>query len=399
MNHTLEFIRGICIVVSFGILGGLILVRWFQRSEDDPKVLIIKIAVTIPLGLLAFFSVGWFGVFGPFVIVFCGVVFSIIWTPNIAAWAFRPLTSLFDGGSEPPDPKPLYSVSRALAARGRFLEAVTEVQRQLAKFPNDFEGQMLLAEIQAKHLHDLPSAETTLQKLCDQKGKPSQEISAALTTLADWQLKLARNHVAAKNCLEQIVGLFPDTEFSAAATQRIAHLGDGEMLRLPHERPKYAVPEGIKNYGLRSEAGLIQAHEASPQELAAKFIKQLEAHPHDSEARENLAEIYANHYRRMDLAADQLEQLIALPNQPAKLVVRWLNMLADLQVRCAMDHDAAKNALQRIATQFPNTAAAEVALNRIERLRLEVKGKEQQSQAVKLGVYEQNIGLKMGLPR
>lgn len=107
MNHTLEFIRGICIVVSFVILGSLILVRWFQRSEDDAGVLIIKIAVTIPLALLAFISVKWFGPFGPFVIVFCGIIFSVMWTPNIGAWMVRPLTSLFDGGSEPPDPNQL----------------------------------------------------------------------------------------------------------------------------------------------------------------------------------------------------------------------------------------------------------------------------------------------------
>jgi len=103
--------------------------------------------------------------------------------------------------------------------------------------------------------------------------------------------------------------------------------------------------------------------------------------------------IYAGHYGRLDLAADELEQLIQQPNQPARLVVHWLNLLADLQIRCGSDYQTVAHTLQRIIDRDPNLAAAEVARNRLALLKLELKSKEK-SQSVALGSYEQNIGLK-----
>jgi hypothetical protein len=73
--------------------------------------------------------------------------------------------------------------------------------------------------------------------------------------------------------------------------------------------------------------------------------------------------------------------------------VRWLNLLADLQVRSGVDYDTVRATLQRIVDLNPNLAAAENARKRIELLKLEMKGK-QASASVKLGTYEQNIGLK-----
>ena len=46
---------------------------------------------------------------------------------------------------------------------------------------------------------------------------------------------------------------------------------------------------------------------------------------------------------------------------------------------------------------FPDTAAAGLAASRIAHLRLELRGKEK-SQAVKLGSYEEDVGLKRGSP-
>jgi hypothetical protein len=177
------------------------------------------------------------------------------------------------------------------------------------------------------------------------------------------------------------------------AAQRIAHLGDAEMLLSPHDRKRFAVPEGIKNLGLLKDQSHLIPAEIDPAELAAGYVKHLEAHPLDSEAREKLALIYADHYQRLDLATDQLEQLIQQPDQPAKQVVHWLNLLAHLQIKHANDLAAARQALQRIIDQYPGLAAAENAQRRLDILRLELKGKEK-SQAVALGSYEQNIGLK-----
>jgi hypothetical protein len=95
------------------------------------------------------------------------------------------------------------------------------------------------------------------------------------------------------------------------------------------------------------------------------------------------------------LAADQLEQLIQQPNQPAKNIVRWLNLLADLQIRGGLDYESIRATLQRIIDRAPNLAAAQNARQRIELLKLELKGK-QKNESVKMGTYEQNLGLKKG---
>ena len=116
------------------------------------------------------------------------------------------------------------------------------------------------------------------------------------------------------------------------------------------------------------------------------------------EAREQLAVIYADHYRRLDLATQELEQMITYPSAPARLVVHWLNLLADLQVRCGTDYDTVRQTLQRIIDLGPSLAAAEIARKRMDFLNRELKA-NQGSEAVKLGSYEQNIGLKRGSPQ
>jgi hypothetical protein len=142
----------------------------------------------------------------------------------------------------------------------------------------------------------------------------------------------------------------------------------------------------------------LKTAEPDPEQVAAECVKHLEQHPLDTEARERLAVIYADHYGRLDLATNELEQMIEQPNQPGRLVVHWLNLLADLQIRGGAGFAAAQQTLQRIVERDPKAAAAEIARHRLALLKLEMKSKEK-SQAVKLGSYEQNIGLKQGLPR
>ena len=135
-----------------------------------------------------------------------------------------------------------------------------------------------------------------------------------------------------------------------------------------------------------------------PAQVAADFVKHLEQHPLDTEAREKLALIYADHYGRLDLASDQLEQMIAQPHQPGRLVVHWLNLLADLQIRSGSDYETVKATLERIIDRDPELAAAGIARNRLALLKLEMKAQEKK-ESVKMGTYEQNIGLKHGVGR
>lgn len=384
-------------VVGLGCLIWLT-VQALKRAEDPVKVL-FKWGFTIPFVIICFWMAARISIYGPILIVAMGVVLSIIWTPHISEWFSRPLTSLYDGGNEPPEPKPYYSIAQARRQRREFLQAVVAIREQLAKFPNDFEGVMLLAAIQAEDLRDLSSAELTVNHFCDQPNPPPKQFAAAMNHLADWHIKLAQDFDSARVALEKIVARFPDTELSSVAAQRIAHLGGTEKVVLASlDRQPLAVPEGVKNVGLLESSEHLRPGEADPTRLAAAYVKHLEQHPLDTEAREKLAVIYAGYYRRLDLAAGELNQLIDMPSQPGKRVAHWLNLLADLQIQHGADYETVRGTLEQIIERFPELAAGEMARTRLGRLKLEIKGR-QETPGVKLGVYERNIGLKRGSPR
>jgi tetratricopeptide (TPR) repeat protein len=389
MTHrTFEIVRGtVLLAFALGAIGWF-LVRCLKRS-DDPARLIFKWVLTGGvIGCMIF----WVGpmtaredqsaIMGMIMTAVMGLVLTVIWRHNIADLIAKPFASLYDGGSEEPISRPAYSIAQSNQKRGKYLEAIAEIRKQLDRFPTDVEGQLLLAQIQAGDLRDLPAAELTIQRFCEQPGHAPQNITFALYS----------------RDLEKIIELLPESEFALGAAHRIAHLGSAEMLLAPNERKKFIVTEGVRNIGLLRGREPLQPAEPDPEQAAAECVKHLEEHPQDTEARERLAVIYADHYGRLDLAANELEQMIQQPNQPARLVVHWLNVLADLQIRGGAGFEAAQQTLQRIVDRDPKAAAAEIARHRLALLKLETKSKEK-SQAVKLGSYEQNIGLKQGLPR
>jgi tetratricopeptide (TPR) repeat protein len=307
---------------------------------------------------------------------------------------------MFDGGKQPPEPKPYYSVAISKRKLNRPLEAIVEVRKQLANFPNDYEGVALLANIQAEDMKDLQSAEITLNHFCDLPDAPPKQVAAALTQMADWHLKFAQDSDSARASLEKIITKFPDSELSLAAAQRSAHLGGTEkQLLAAHDRQAMSVPEGIKNVGLLDSSAHLVPEEADPAKLAAVYVKHLEQHPLDTEAREKLAVIYADHFKRLDLATLELKQMIDEPNQPVKRVAHWLHLLANLQIRNGADYETVRETLEIIVKRFPDLPVAESARSRLARLKLEIKGQQKETPGIKLGVYEQNIGLKYGSPR
>jgi outer membrane protein assembly factor BamD (BamD/ComL family) len=386
------------------LLGGIVAIIWFLwrtiKGAEDPAKMALKWALTLIImglfGYAAFKEVG-FNAGGafivPFVCVLIGIVMSVVWAPHIGAWLAKPLTAMFDGGGQEPEPQPLYSPAIARRKAGKYREAVYEVQQQLERFPHDFTGQMLLAEIQAENLNDLQGARNAIEKICTQPGHPPNSIAYALNTLADWQLKHGQDPEAARQTLERIGSMLPDTEYANLAAQRIAHLGGAEMHLAPHERKSIQFQEGIQDIGLLADSSTLAPQGPDQAKLAADYVQHLQQHPLDNEAREKLAQLYAEYYGRPDLAALELEQMIQQPHQPPVKIVRWLNLAADLHVRHGQDEEGARASLQRIIELFPTLSHAQVAEQRLARLKLEIKG-QQKSQAVKLGSYEQDIGLK-----
>lgn len=406
---TKETLTLILTVLGWIVVAGILIagLRYWYLKTDDRGLLVVKWALTVPGMVAMYFLIVWLrnkvnggldygaAFFGAALVAANGLYFAIIWRKDIAMIVARPFGNLYDGGDEEPDPQAFYSSAEAKRKRGHYDEAVADICKQLAKFPTDFTGQMLLAEIQAENLNDLPAATLTIQRLLAQPKHASRNIAYALNTLADWQLKLAVDPDAARAALQQVVTLLPDSEFALLAEQRIGHLASREQLLAAHDRPRVAVPAGVHNIGLLQSSAHLAPKAVDQAARAEELTNHLQLHPQDTEAREQLAVIYADHYLRLDLAAEQLSQLVNQENQPTARVIRWLNLLADLQVRHGCQYDVVYQTLSQIIERYPNHAAAAIARNRLDLLRLELKSKTA-ARAIKLGTYEQNIGLKQG---
>jgi len=397
MDRTVAFIRGLLLALIAIIIAGVIAWRWLRATRDGPAVLIGKwilsglVLAVLFLGIVPAVVTG-AALLVP-MIAFCGLILAIIWTPNITATLAKPFGDLFDGGNLEIEPEPLYSIAIARRKQGKFLEAIGELRKQLAQFPNDVIGQMMLAEVQAEDMNDLQGAQMTIDHFCAQEGHAPRNIAYALNALADWQIKYAQDVEGARQTLERIGQRLPDSEEALLAAQRLSHMGDANYLLSHRNRPTIVLKPGVENIGLIKNYEPLKPVEEDKAKLAQDHVTHLEKYPADMEAREKLAILYAEHYQRIDLAADQIEQIIAQPGQPMKQVVHYLNLLADMHVRQAGDFDAAKRALERIIELYPKYAPAENARQRIAHLRFEMKVQEKQ-EGIKLGTYEQNIGLK-----
>jgi len=385
------------LIVAVALVGvGII---YMLKKSENPLKMLLKLLFTVPFVAGCLWLAPKMFIWGPFLIVFMAVVLSFMWTPHIGELIASPISSLFDGGHEPPEPKPFYSIALTKRNRGKPREAVEEIRHQLENFPNDFEGVMLLARVQAEDLSDLGAAEISLNQFCDRAAAPSKQVAAAYTQMADWHLKLGSDPDAARAVLQKIIARYPETELALQAEQRIAHLSEAEkMLLAKHDRKTIELQEGVHNVGLLDSTDFLKPQEVEPGKVAAAYVKHLEEHPHDAEVREKLALVYGRDFKRLDMATMELVQLINEPKHKPKQVAQWLNLLANLQVELGADMATVRSTLEKIVERYPDLSLAELAQRRLARLENEFKGLRQSSD-VKMGAYEQSIGLKYNRPR
>ena len=404
MERLGQFLLGLT-----ALLAGAALVLWFvwhtmKKSHDPGRILFkwtisfVFLIVLVVLGakLGAF---GYAGAFiGPITAAIFGIILAILWAPHLGAVLAKPITSFYDGGDEEVEVRPLYSIARAKRMRGKFEEAIAEVRKQLERFPADYEGWMLLAEINAKDLKDNISAQNCLEEILRQPGHSARNITYTLNQSADFHLELAADRESARLALEEIIRRFPETEYSHAASQRLAHLTTDQMLVDQRERPTIHLTRRDEYIGLQGRLADPRPVEQDAGIAAAELVAHLRMHPEDVEARERLATIYADDYGRMDLATDEVELLIAAPGATPKEIARWLNLLVDFHLRVDQDRAGAEAALQRVIQMFPNSAVAGLAESRLAHLDGEFRRNEK-SQVLKLGSYEDNLGLKGRVPK
>jgi tetratricopeptide (TPR) repeat protein len=396
-----QFVFGLTVLAGFFALSAWIAWRLLKRSEDPMQLASKWLVSLVTLGVLLAACSGLrsqnpaFAFIVPITAAACGVTLGIVWAPNLARILASPITSAFDGGMAEGEPVPLYSKAEARRKRGQTEEAMAEVRRQLEQFPTDFQGWMLLAEIQAEDQRDCAAACATVEACLSRCVLGPKNAAYALSRCADWTLKLENNPSQARAYLQRITEQFPDTEPAQLALQRMARLNPDASSTATDDPPKLQLKAGPQRLGLAPSPATETASpaEEDPAAAAARMIQRLQTEPNDHETREQLAMLYGNHYARFDLAEAQLEQLIQLPGAPQKQIVRWLNLLADLYTKSANDLTRGRAVLQRIVDQFPGTSFAEKAMSRMSLLNLESRSQQQRT-ALKLGDYEKNLGLK-----
>jgi tetratricopeptide (TPR) repeat protein len=400
METIYHFVRGLVILTLSGSLIGYILWQTLRKSEE-PARLAVQWAITAVLVGIAWKWVVPVALTMPMIgvpLVACmAVAIGVIWAPSVGAAISKPITGLFDGSSMVDEPRPFYSIAEALRKRGLYAKALEAIDAELEKFPNDMQGFLLRAEVQAEDMRDLPAAQATIEALLGQEGHEPKNLAFALNRLADWHLKFHSDGDAAKKCLEWILQLSPGTEMAYLAGQRLAHLNPAR-----HEDQKttrtIVMERHEEKLGLNPEFKGFQLPKEDPDAILAAHIERLEKNPSDNEARERLAVFYAEQYQRMDMAQDQFEQMLAQPGVPMKIICRWLHLLADLYIKNAQDVVSACKCLERILALYPDSPEAEKTKKRLMMIQREFKGTQTIS-TLQIGDYESNIGLKYGPPK
>lgn len=398
MANAWEFISAVAVlVVFFGILGWL---SWLViRKAADPGWIIIKLIISLVYGVGGFFLVvklfhsspGYLPIF----ILPIAVPLGLWWAPQLGAALASPLTSAFDGGGQEVEAKPLYSIAKTQLAKGDYARAKEEIRKQLDKFPNDYEGMMLLAELQAHQLNDFPAAEITIQKILANTRESPAHVADALHRLADWQLEFLADPAAAGETLRRIAERFPNSVTAQIALERAAHLPTTEQLLNAKDPKALVLKTGKRNIGISSPKPEPASQERGFSDEAVKLVEHLQQFPADSEAREQLAEIYSSGYKRLDFAVQQLRLLVDYPGHTQKQITRWLNRIADFQMAHGQP-DEAKKSLKELISKFPGTVTAEQAENRLILLDRESKAKEA-PHLLKLGTYKKNLGISKEL--
>ncbi len=371
------------------------------KKSDNPRMIVIKTVASVVVIVGFNIFVGWILGSGDLGSAFIavpaaavgGLILAIMWRHHVINVFAQPFANLFTGGDTAPDPEPFYSIARAKRRNQKYVEAIELIEEQLERFPDDFNGLMMIAEIQALDQHDLSGATATIERICEDQADHPRNVAVALTSLADWHLKVYRDREAALGCFERIRNTFPKHRVALEASQRIAHIPSQEMLDGAVERRRIVLEEHPKE-GLRNPSDVdVEVKRELPDEAIARLVGQLELHPMDRTSREELATLYAEHLGDLQLAVEQLEFLLKQPQLDKQGKVKLLQRMTDLQVRFGDDLAAAEKPLDRIMNSYPGSPMAEQASRRKMLLKKEFQGKEK-NRDVHLGSYERDLGLR-----
>jgi len=391
--RTLRLIEDVATLLLLAGIGCAFGWRLLKKSNDPTRLLVKWIITAVLVGWTIWVLPSFPQQYWPLVVLIPAVVVAVMWAPHVGSMVAGSITNAIDGGDTEIEPQPFYSIAETKRRNGHPREAIAAIREQLEKFPGDFRGTMLLASILVEDMNDLPGAQLTLERWMEDAAATPHGKASALTAIADWQLQFAQDPEAAGLALQRIINELPNTPAAHQAAQRLAHLPTMEHLVAARSGAPTVIKPGIKDAGLRKDYTAPVPATPDPDTLAAEYVRQLEMHPSDTATREKLAVLYADQFQRLDLAVDQLEQLIGLPNETPKHIAQWLNLMADLQIRVGKDLAGAEATLRRILERFSAPGIVEPTQARLAALGGEMKAGRQTTLKT-LGHYERNLGLK-----
>lgn len=260
---------------------------------------------------------------------------------------------------------PMYARAVARMKFGKYNEAELEILRELEKCEEDFEGWMMLAELYANHFGDVAEAERTVLELCDQPGVTASQVSVALHRLADWQLRLAQQPLAARRALEVICNRFPGTHLAHMAQLRINQLPK-TVEELREQRTAKPIPlPALSETDQPPRLAETPLERRQAARAANECVQRLKEDPDNVPAREKLARIFTEQLERADLGIEQVMLLLNMPGQPDERRAEWLGLVASWHLRYQKDFDTGRKFLERLIQEFPGSPQAYTARRRL----------------------------------
>lgn len=273
---------------------------------------------------------------------------------------------------------PMYARAIARMKFGKYNEAEMEIIRELEKKEDDFDGWMMLADLYANHFHDLAEAERTILEICDQPQVTPPQLSVALHRLADWQLKLGNDPVAARRALQLICDRLRGTHLARMAQLRMNQLPKtAQDLREQQTAGTIHLP-ALSDSLEQDPLEPVQIDRAAAAKAANACVEKLKQDPNDVAAREKLARIFTEQLQKPELGIEQIGLLLTLPEAPEGKRAEWLGLVGAWQLKYRHDLERGREALQQLLKEYPTSIQAFAARRRLERL-----DTERQQQAVR----------------
>jgi hypothetical protein len=271
---------------------------------------------------------------------------------------------------------PIYARAIARMNFGKYTEAEWEIIHELEKCEDDFDGWMMLAGLYANQFNDLPEAEQSILEICEHPKTTPSQLSIALHRLADWHLQRAGDPAAARRDLQMICDRLPGSHLARMARLRMNQLpASPEELRRQQSTtaiPLPALSETIDKAPAHPDSAR-QRHEAA--EAANACVELLKHDPNNVAARERLARLFAEHLDKPNLALEQVNLLLDMPDQLEGRRAEWLSLTAAWQIRYLHDPGAGRKTLERLIHEFPQSVQAFAAHRRLQLLDAEAKAR------------------------